>query len=114
MRHLFRLHHLAADPGIRRAAANGEIVRRGDNRAAIDHGSAEQERCGGDAGQLAIFVIVALARNLSDLAETAFVAQRRQPRAGVHLPAPMLPRELFRPAHLLGERFPAAQFIEFF
>ena len=74
MRHHLGLHHLARNPRIRRAAANGEVVRRGDHRAAIDQRLAEQERGGGDAGEVAVGVIPGGTSDLADFAEGAFVA----------------------------------------
>jgi hypothetical protein len=74
MRHHLGLHHLARNPRIRRAAANGEVVRRGDHRAAIDQRLAEQERGGGDAGEVAVGVIPGGTCDLADFAEGAFVA----------------------------------------
>ena len=113
MRHHLGLHHLARDPRIRRAAANGEVVGGGDDGAATHQRLAEEEGGGGDVREVAIDVILGAARDLADLAEGALVDERREPRAGVHLPAPMLPRNLVRAAHLRGKRFAAAQFFEF-
>lgn len=58
VRHHLGLHHLARNPRIRRAAANGEVVCRGDHGAAIDQRLAEQEGGRGDALQIAIGVIL--------------------------------------------------------
>ena len=114
MRHLLGLHHLALDAGIGRAATNGEIVRRGDDRAAMDRGFPEQERGGGDADQIAVLVISCIARDLADFAEGTGIANSVKPRAGIHLAATMLARDFFRATHLLGERFASAEFFEFF
>ena len=113
MRHLFRLHHLAADPGIGRTAANGEVVGGRDDRATIDQRLAEEERGGGNALEIAVLVVVTLAGDLADFAEATLVAQRGEPRARIHLAARMLPRDLLRAAHLFGERLALAQFLEF-
>ena len=114
VRHLLGLHHLAADPGIRRAAANGEIIGGGNHRAAVDLRLAEQEGGRKDGFEIAVFVVAALARDLADFAEGAVVAQRGEPGAGIHLAPAMLASDLVGSAHLLGQRLAPAQFLEFF
>ena len=53
------------------------------------------------AGEIAVCVILALACDLADFAEATVIDQCREPRAGIHLAARMLARELFRSAHFL-------------
>ncbi len=114
MCHAFGLHHLARDASVRRAAANGEVVRGGDHRAAIDQRLAEEEGGGGDGLEVAVVVVMPLASDLADLAERTGVAYGREPCAGVHLAARVLARNLVRAAHLFGQRLTSAEFFEFF
>src|SRR3546814_11353802 len=63
--------------------------------------------------QLAIGAVGAPPRDLADLAKTPRIDDRREPRPRVHLAAPMLARDLFRTAHLLGHRPPCGEFVHF-
>ena len=113
VRHLLGLHHLAADACVGRPAANGEIVGRGHDRAAVHQRLAEQEGGGKDAGEIAVLVIRTASCDLADFAESTIVAQRGEPGACVHLAAPMLAGDLIRAAHLFGQRLAVAQFFQF-
>ena len=113
MRHLLALRELAVDGGIGRPAAHGEIVGRGDHRAAFDVGAAEDQVGGIEVGELACGIVMPLAGDLANLAERTRIDQPGNSRARIELAARVLPRDLFGAAHPLGQCLAAAQFVDF-
>ncbi len=114
MRHRLTLHELPVQRRIGRAAAHGEIVGRGDDRPAVDIRAPEDKIARGKVFQLAIGAISRAPGDLADLAKAARIDNRGDPRPRIHLAAPVLARDLFLAAHLLGHRAAHGEFVDFF
>ena len=114
MRHRLALDEFPVQRRIGGAAAHGEIVGRGDHRPPVDIRAAEDEIRRRQILELAISAIFAAPRNLADLAKASCIDDPREPCPRVHLAAPMLPRDLFRAAHLLGHRAALPEFVDLF
>ena len=111
VRHLFALHEFAVQRCIGCPAADGEVIRAGDNRAAIDPAPPENEVGWAELGEVAMFIVAALAGDLADLPETVGIKQALQPFARIELALPVLPCELLLAPHFLRQRFTLAQML---
>ena len=113
-RDLLRHLRLALDRGIRRTAAQGEVVAGDHHRAAID-GAAPEHAVGGSEGGdlLAVSVVGRLAGDRADLVEAAGIQHAVDPLADGEAAALVLARDAVRPAQLLRQRDARAEFGEF-
>src|SRR3546814_14251455 len=111
MRHHLALDELPVQRRIGRTAAHGEIVGAGDHRPPVDIRAPEDEITRGEVFQLAVLAIAPAPRDLPDLAKAPRIDDRVQSRPRIHLAAPMLPRDLFLAAHLLGHRAALPEFV---
>ena len=93
-------------------AADGEVIRAGDNGAAINPAATKNEIGWAEFGEVAMFIIAAFAGNLSDLAKAIRIKQSLQPFARVELALPVLPCELLLAPHFLRQRFTLAQMLD--
>ena len=104
---------LADDRRVGRAAADSEVVPADDDLAAADAPGPGDEVRGHEARQLPVVVIRSRSGQRSDLTERAVVEQRGDPLADSQPPGVVLPPDLVRAAHPLGELLPPAQLVQF-
>ncbi len=113
VRHLLGLHLLAADRGIGRPAAHGEIVAADHDRAAFDPAAPEHEIGGLKRLDLAVGAVFGPAGQRADLVEAAGIEQQVDPLAHGEAARIVLALDLVGPAHVPRERLAAAQFFDF-
>ena len=113
MRHFLALGEFAVQRRIGGPAAYGEIIGRGDNRAALDIGATEDQVARREILERSVLGISPASGNLADLAEAALVDNARNPRPCVELAAAMLAGNFLLATHFLGEPLALGQFFKF-
>jgi biotin carboxyl carrier protein len=112
VRHLLGHHLLAADRGIGRTAAHGEIVTADHDRPALDPPAPEHEIGGPERLKLAIVAVLRASGECADLVKAAGIEQLLDPLAHREPPGIVLALDLVRPAHLARQGLTAAQFLD--
>ena len=104
-----RDHRLAADRGIRRAAAHGEIVAQHHGRAAIKFRPANDGIGRHEAVELLILIIGRDTGDLANLVKASWIDQKGHALADGELAPAALPRDRLFAAHLFRHAFPPAK-----
>ena len=109
----FAVTGFVADLCVGRAAAHGEIIAADDHAPAIDVRRAEHEIGRHERLALARIVVFRAAGDGADLVKTAFVHQPVDAFAHRKAIIVVLALDALGPAHLPGDGFPLAQFVNF-
>ena len=107
--HLLGGNLLGLDPGVRRAAADGEIIADDDDAAPVEPRPPEHHVGGAEGGQPAVAVVFRLAGDGADLVQAAAVEERVEAFADGEPAVVVLARDLLGPAHLARQRLAPAQ-----
>ena len=99
--------------GVCGPAADCEVVPADNDFAAVDAAGADDEVGCHEARQLAVGAVAGRSGERSDLVERAVIKQLSQPFPDGQPSGVVLPPDLLRTAHLLGEVLPPAQLIQF-
>ena len=111
-RHLLRRDHLVPDGGIRRPAADREVVAFDHHPAPVEVAPAIDEVRGPEAGEAAFLVIRGGPGDRADLVERAGVDEPVHPFADRELALAVVARDLLRAAHLADEALPPTKLRE--
>ena len=111
-REAFGVVALGADRRVRRPAADGEVVTRDDDRAAVDLRGSEHEVGRREADQLPRFVVLADPGDRADLVEGARVDEMLDALAHRELAELVLTGDLVGTAHGLGHLGAATELVE--
>ncbi len=104
---------LADDRGVGCAAADGEVITTDDHFPAADAARSGNEVGSREAGQPSVGVVASGSGQCPDFAERGLIDQRGHTLADCQAAGVVLPPDLVRAAHLLGQLLPPAQLIQF-
>ena len=113
VRHFLTLGELAVQRRIGGPAAHGKVVGRGDHRAPLDIGAAEDQVARRKILERSVLGIGAAPGDLADLAKAAFVDNAGNPGPRIELAAAMLARHFLLAAHFFGKALAFGQFLKF-